>query len=226
MHKFTGAGWEGIGDPKDSTKFVPAALDKLDYFSSRLAQNGVLRLVAYVSLQGGPRNKDRVTGFDELMKQGGDTYGVINWAEDVQDLMIEQVVNLLQHRNPYTGKTYAQDPALCSLNCRTRMTFSFIPRTRRIRIFRRMPGCCGSAFRPVAGDQIWFAGKAGGGVGGSALHKGEKIDGDTIAVQPNPWSASDQHLPSLRRGAANASASWITPPSSSTRKSSAFTTNL
>ena len=41
------------------------------------------------------------------------TYAVINYAEDVQDLMIEMVVNLLKHKNPYTGKTYAQDPALC-----------------------------------------------------------------------------------------------------------------
>jgi len=30
----------------------------------------------------------------------------------VQDLMIEMVVHLLEHKNPYTGKTYAHDPAL------------------------------------------------------------------------------------------------------------------
>ncbi len=27
--------------------------------------------------------------------------------------MIEKVVNLLKHKNPYTGKTYAEEPALC-----------------------------------------------------------------------------------------------------------------
>ena len=36
---------------------------------------------------------------------GGNTYGLINFAEDVQDLLIERVVNLLKHKNPYTGKT-------------------------------------------------------------------------------------------------------------------------
>ncbi len=27
--------------------------------------------------------------------------------------MIEMVVNLLKHKNPYTGRTYADEPALC-----------------------------------------------------------------------------------------------------------------
>jgi len=31
---------------------------------------------------------------------------------DIQDLMIEMVVNLLKHKNPYTQATYAKDPAL------------------------------------------------------------------------------------------------------------------
>ncbi len=39
----------------------------------------------------------------------GNTYGLINYAEDVQDLMI-QSVNLLQHENAYTHQKFADDP--------------------------------------------------------------------------------------------------------------------
>ena len=54
---------------------------------------------------------DRVD--DEIEKHlKGDTYAFINFAEDVQDLMIEMIVNLLKHKNPHTGLVYAQDPAL------------------------------------------------------------------------------------------------------------------
>ncbi len=42
----------------------------------------------------------------------GSLFGSVNFAEGVQDLMIEMVVNLLQHKNPHTGRTYAEDPAL------------------------------------------------------------------------------------------------------------------
>jgi hypothetical protein len=46
----------------------------------------------------------------------------------VQNLMIDMVVNLLKHRNPYTGLTYADESALCFIElqneCRTRTTSS------------------------------------------------------------------------------------------------------
>jgi hypothetical protein len=113
LHKFTGAGWEGIGDENDSTQMTADGLDRLDYFASQLAKNGVYYGWSHsYHFRVQPGNRDRIVGYDELRKKGGDTYAVINWAEDVQDLLIDRVVNLLKHKNPYTGKTYAEDPAL------------------------------------------------------------------------------------------------------------------
>ncbi len=117
MLKFTGVKtWEGIGDEKDATRMKPEGLDRLDYFCKQLADRGVYYGWSHTfQFTVRPGNKSRVSGYDELMKKGGNTYAVINWAEDVQDLLIEQLVHLLKHKNRYTGRTYAEDPALSFL---------------------------------------------------------------------------------------------------------------
>ncbi len=55
--------------------------------------------------------------YDEVRNAGssflkGSTIGLVNFAPDLQDLSIELTVNLLNHVNPYTGKKYADEPAL------------------------------------------------------------------------------------------------------------------
>ena len=39
-------------------------------------------------------------------------HSAIHYSPELQDVQIAQTVNLLQHRNPYTGQTYAQEPAV------------------------------------------------------------------------------------------------------------------
>jgi hypothetical protein len=113
LHKFTGVGWEGIGDANDSTRMNFQGLNRFDYFTSQLAANGVYYGWSHTyMLKVKPGDRSRISGYDELMKKGGNTYAVINWAEDVQDLLIDSVINLLKHTNRFTGKTYAEDPAL------------------------------------------------------------------------------------------------------------------
>src|SRR6202007_2377241 len=61
-----------------------------------------------------PGDRKRLLAYDEIAKAlKGNTYAFIHFAEDVQDLMIEMVVNLLKHKNPYPRRTYAEEPALC-----------------------------------------------------------------------------------------------------------------
>jgi hypothetical protein len=116
LHKFTYTKNDGgIGDLNDSGKFDPAGLDRLDYFSSQLKNNGVYFGWSHTyGLKVRPGDRSRLLAYDEIVKAfpGGNTYAFINFAPDVQDLMIETVVNLLKHKNPYTGLAYAEEPAL------------------------------------------------------------------------------------------------------------------
>jgi hypothetical protein len=116
MHKFLGPnGWEGIADANDSTLFDAAGIDRLDYFSKQLTDSGVYYSFSHTfGFKIAKGNKDKLIAYDEIMKSrpDGNTYAFINFATDVQDLMIQRVVNLLKHKNPYTGKTYAEDKAL------------------------------------------------------------------------------------------------------------------
>jgi len=115
LHKFTSpAGSDGIGDPNDATKYLPAGLDRLDYMCSQLKSHGVYYGFSHTyGFVVEPGNKDKLLSYGEIMRNAqGNTYAMINYAEDVQALMIERVVNLLNHKNPYTGQRFAEDPAL------------------------------------------------------------------------------------------------------------------
>ena len=115
--------WNGVGDTKDCTQYDPSLLDKMDYFVAQLASHGIYyRIGATWSFDILPTNKAQVLNYDELLNfvglggvKGPRTYNLINFAGDIQDLLIQKVVNLVKHENPYTHKTYAQDPAMCGL---------------------------------------------------------------------------------------------------------------
>ena len=98
---------------KDTRGFDPEALDRLDYYVSQLSRNGIyvnLCLLNYRPLcaadglpkeieeaGGAPFQRRHVVGF---------------FDEDVLSLQKEYAHMLLTHRNAYTGKTYAEDPAV------------------------------------------------------------------------------------------------------------------
>ena len=117
FHKFLE---RGVGDKNDGTQLDPAGLARMDYFTAALARNGVYYAFSpFFGFRVGPGNKDRLLAYDEVIKlqRGGigNAYALINYAEDIQDLVAEMYTNLLTHKNPHTGKTYAEDPALASV---------------------------------------------------------------------------------------------------------------
>ena len=191
LHKFTGSGWSGIGDPRDCTKMDPAGLDKLDYFAAQLAKNGVYYGWSHTyRLQVKPGNRDQLLAYDEIQKNlGGDTYGLINFAPDVQDLLIQSVVNLLQHPNPYTGKTYAQDPALCYIEAQNEDDIFFFTST----VLDKCP-----TYKKAVMTQFstWLGEKYGTTdalktAWGGALNGGETLEAKNIGIQTNPWNFGD-----------------------------------
>ena len=120
LHKFLNAGWEGIGSKTDSTQFDPKGLEQFDYFTNALKAHGIYYGFSHsYGFKVRPGDKAKLWNYEEIMQQdvNGSTYGLINFCPDIQDLMITALVEVLKHKNPYTGLSYAQDPALAFVEC-------------------------------------------------------------------------------------------------------------
>lgn len=111
LHKFTNP----CKDDHDSTLLKDDAWSRIDYYCTKLRDKGIYYGWSHIYHHGiRVGDKSKVKAYDELMKgTNGDTYGLVNFAPDLQDLHIQLTVNMLKHKNPFTGKTYAKDPALC-----------------------------------------------------------------------------------------------------------------
>jgi hypothetical protein len=118
LHKYADAsGWAGILSKDSVLAFDPAKLDQMDYFVAKLKENGIyVKLSSNFTLKIGPGDRQAVPYFDEFKDQGNGwkatEHGSIFIAKELQELQIQQMVNLLQHKNPYTGLTYGEDPAI------------------------------------------------------------------------------------------------------------------
>ncbi|WP_419643682.1 hypothetical protein [Victivallis vadensis] len=105
-------------DPRasDSLTFDPKALDEFDYLFAELKKHGIyLCLDLYAS-----RATRRGDNVKEIAGRKFEQPFVMKWliplSESAMDNWKEFARRLLTHRNPYTGLTYAEDPALYSLN--------------------------------------------------------------------------------------------------------------
>lgn len=117
FHKFT---WNAI-DGQLSTNLKTDRWQRLDYFSHTLAQAGIYYSWSHIyGHRVNPPDSTRLLAYKEVAAidypnskhLSGSSVGLVNFAEDLQDLNIELTVNMLQHINPHSGKRYADDPAL------------------------------------------------------------------------------------------------------------------
>jgi hypothetical protein len=74
----------------------PEGLDRLDAFAAELKKRGVYFGWSHTyGFHVCPGNRGRLLAYDEIEQSlKRNTYAFIHFAEDVQDLMIEMVVNL------------------------------------------------------------------------------------------------------------------------------------
>ena len=192
LHKPFGPGWEGIGDPNDGTKLTATGLDQMDYFMARLKSHGVYYGLSHTfGYRIRPGNRERYLAYDEIATGlGGNTYGLINFAEDVQDLLIEMVVGALKHQNPYTAQTWAEDPALAYIELHNEDDIFFYTTEN---VLAKCPTYRKDLMRRFA---EWLKAKYGtqeelAKAWRGALGAGETLDSQNIAVQGNPWFAGD-----------------------------------
>ncbi len=117
LHKFTYSGNGGFGCEDNSSCLTDEGWDRLDYYMYQLRQKGIYYswspIYGHRLVDG---DSSRVMAYHEI-KTGlkGNTSGLVNFAGDLQDVVIDLMVNLLDHRNSYTGLRYADDPALISV---------------------------------------------------------------------------------------------------------------
>lgn len=117
-HKYAqGRGWEGILSDESAIIFNPEKLDRFDYFISALKSNGIYtKLSPVFIIQIGPNDAETVPYLEEFERKNNGWYnpkhGSLYFSPELQELLIQQYTNLLTHTNPYTGLTYAEDPAI------------------------------------------------------------------------------------------------------------------
>jgi len=123
LHKFAdGPDWDGILDRYSYVRYNPEKLARMDYFVARLKERGI-----YVKLSanfGRARvfrdDMERVPYILELGQPDGRGIvdpggGALFVSTELQDIQIEQLINLLNHTNEYTGLTYAEDPVVMAV---------------------------------------------------------------------------------------------------------------
>ena len=203
LHKFTyPTDAMGIGDPNDATRMDPEGLDRLDAFAAELKKRGVYFGWSHTyGFHVCPGNRGRLLAYDEIDKNlKRNTYAFIHFAEDVQDLMIEMVVNLLEHRNPYTGLTYASEPALSFIELQNEDDIFFYTSEKAL------DACPTYRKRFLERFSEWLTARYGSDdalrtAWAGALRPDEGLGARTIVPQTNPWFFGDRHLPGQTGGA-------------------------
>ncbi|MFW5870188.1 MAG: beta-galactosidase, partial [Candidatus Sumerlaeota bacterium] len=122
LHKIIdGVGWAGIQSQESAVEFDKEGLDRLDYYVAKLKEKGIFvkMSVMFGSPNIGPADVKYVPYAEELgkwegrgakrIKPGG---GSMFWSPELRQVRILQIINLLNHENPYTGIRYADDPAV------------------------------------------------------------------------------------------------------------------
>ena len=200
LHKFLHPGVNyGIGDPNDGTKFAPEPLAKFDYYTSVLAKNGVYFTFSPIfGFEVRPGNKDRVVAYDEIIKNKN-AYCLVNYAEDIQDLVAEMYTNLLTHKNPNTGKTYAEDPALAAVEIQNEDNI-FWGKMKAV-----YPACPTYAKLLEGRFSDWLKEKYGSEdklktAWGEAIKATESLENRNIAIEKDPWFSSIYNLPGKTGG--------------------------
>jgi hypothetical protein len=180
----------------------PKGLDRLDYFVSKLKEHGVYFGWSHTyGFHVVPGDSKRLVAYDEIAKNlKGNTYAFIHFAEDVQDLMIEMVVNLLKHKNPYTGRTYADEPALCFVELQNEDDIFFYTSEKAFNACPTYKKQFMKRFAAWLTDRYGTQEKLKAGWG-DALKPGETLKDASIVPQLNPWFFGDDHLPGQKGGA-------------------------
>ena len=145
LHKLSNSSWEGLGTENNATEYDPEKMDRFDYWLSLLRKKRIRYGFSPIwDLRVYEGDRESLIAYDEIVKAKPNkpvTTGLVWFAEDVQQLHIDTLTNLLNHKNPYTKKRYADDPALSYIeiqNEENAFFYTFISRVKKHPTYHRM----------------------------------------------------------------------------------------
>ncbi len=203
LHKYAdGAGWAGIQSKDSFVEFDPEGLDRMDYQVAQFKKHGIYtKLSAHFGAQKlGPGDRKYVPYLEEFGAPKGrearvvTPHSAIHYSPELQDVQIRQMVNLLGHKNPYTGLTYAEDPAIAFVEIINEQSILFYTSMNPL---KASPSIRRHACRRFC---AWLRAKYGSheklaeAWGAEAFDSfseiksdGERLDRDNILPLGNPW---------------------------------------
>jgi hypothetical protein len=203
LHKWAdGSGWAGIQTVDSAVEFDPQALDRFDYQVAKLKEAGIFLNISatFGSLKLGAKEKEIVPWMEEfgVFKDGRieTPHSAIHYSPELQRVQIAQVANLLKHKNPYTGLTYAQDPAISFIeviNEQSILFYSSMDPLKRSATLRRQVGkrfsdWLRARYKDQAGlDKAWGAGGMNALAGELPVEGGESLAANSVLPLGNPW---------------------------------------
>lgn len=216
LHKYAdGTGWAGILAQDSHVEYDKAKLDRMDYFVAALKKRGIYTKLSPVFIMKlGPAERAAVPFMDELGEMSGNRvnpkHGSIYLAPEIQDLLIEQVTKLLKHENPYTGMTYAADPAIAYVEIYNEDSALFGGVTacmsRSATLRKRAGEWFADWLRRKYGDESSFLAAWGQGALNCGMLQNQKLPQDEswaerrIYPAGNPWFFDPDNLNTSQKG--------------------------
>jgi hypothetical protein len=211
LHKYAdGPGWAGIQSDDSFVQFDTAALDRMDYFVAQLKRHGIYVLLSSTfGVKLGPQDREYVPYMDEFSISGNRArtgHGSVYLARELQELQIRQIVKLLRHKNPYTGLSYAEDPAVAVVelfNEDSALFFGTLSQLQKVPTLReRAARQFTQWLKDKYGSRQALIASWGGDALNSFANEGfsdESWEQDTIVPAGNPWFFDPDQLAGSQR---------------------------
>jgi hypothetical protein len=204
LHKYVdGPGWAGIQSPDSCVEFDPEGLDRMDYQVAKFKEAGIYVLLSahFGALKLGPADQQYVPFLEEFGKFDGNKdrvttpHSAIHYSPQLQGVQIRQTVNLLRHKNPYTGLTYAEDPAIAFIEIINEQSILFYTSMNPLKASPTLRQQVAERFSDWLRDKYGsheklrdaWGEKAFDGFEGDGFPAGEHLDKRNILPLGNPW---------------------------------------
>lgn len=205
LHKYAdGPGWSGIQSADSFVRFDPEGLKRMDYQVAQLKRRGIYVELStnFGSQKLGPADKQFVPYLHEFGSFSGRNgrvttpHSAVHYSPELQDVQIRQMVNLMHHKNPYTGLTYVEDPVIAFVEIINEQSILFYTSMKPLEASPTLRRYVARRFctwlRAKYGSQkqlvsAWGEKALDSFADEAWVEKGESLDKDNILPLGNPW---------------------------------------